>query len=285
MTYYGDTMRKIGVAKIKKVVSELCIEANTVLRNDILSALKKAVKAEKNSKAKKVLRLLIENAEIARREKLAICQDTGMACVYLEIGQDVKIAGGPLEKAVTDGVKDGYRKGYFRNSVVDPLSRKNTKNNAPAVIHTKIVNGSKMSVTVSPKGFGSENKNKIKMFKPTVDVKEIIKFVVDCVIEAGPSACPPFIVGVGIGGTFEKAAELSKEALLRRVDSRSSLVVSRLEKDLLRKINSLNIGPAGLGGKTTALAVNILTYPTHIAGLPVAVSVGCHAMRSAGRVI
>lgn len=278
-------MKTINVNKIKKITSELCIEANTVLRKDILSALKKAAKSEKNAKAKSILNILIENAKIARMEKLAICQDTGVACVYLEIGQDVKIIGGNLEKAVNDGVRIGYKKGYFRNSIVDPITRKNTNDNTPVVIHTKIVKGDKIKITVVPKGFGCENKNQIKMFRPTASMDEIKRFIIDVVKEAGPDACPPFIIGVGIGGTFEKAAELSKEALLKKVAGRSSLVAGGLEKDLLKEINKLNIGPMGLGGKTTALGVNILTYPTHIAGMPVAVSIGCHAMRVATKII
>lgn len=277
-------MRKINVGKIKKVVSELCIKANIDLRKDILSALKKAFRAENNKIAKKILNILIENARIARREALAICQDTGVACVYLEIGQDIKITGGFLEKAVNEGVKLGYRKGYFRNSIVDPINRKNTGNNIPAVIHTKIIKGDRIKITVVPKGFGCENKNQIRMFKPTAGLNEVKKFIIDVVKTAGADACPPFVVGVGIGGTFEKAAELSKEALLKKLKTHNSQLKT-FEKELLKEINKLNIGPSGMGGKTTALAVNILTHPTHIAGLPVAVSIGCHAMRSASKII
>lgn len=274
-------MKKINVEKIKKVVSELCIKANTDLREDVLSALKKAERVEKNKKAKRVLNILIENAGIAKREGLAICQDTGIACVYLEIGINVKITDGSLEKAVNEGVKFGYKKGYFRNSIVDPISRKNTGNNTPAVIHVKITEGDRIKITAVPKGFGCENKNQIRMFKPTAGLAEVKKFIVDVVKTAGPDACPPYVVGVGIGGTFERAAELSKEALLKRVNG----YLGKLEKELLKEINKLNIGPAGLGGKTTALGVNVLTYPTHIAGLPVAVSIGCHAMRSATKIV
>lgn len=278
-------MRKIDVGRIRKIVSELCIKANTELRKDVLFALKKAARLEKNKRARRILDILIKNASIAKREGLAICQDTGMACVYLEIGQDVKIAGGNLQKAVNDGVRLGYKKGYFRDSVVDPLSRKNTKTNAPAVIHTKIAGGDKIKITVVPKGFGCENKNQIKMFKPTAALAQIKEFVLDVVRHAGPDACPPFVVGVGIGGTSEKAAELSKEALLTNLYAKRSTLYAKLESALLKEINKLNIGPAGLGGKTTALAVSVLTYPTHIAGLPVAVSIGCHAMRSAKRTV
>lgn len=281
-------MRTISIDKIKRAVEELSIEANIALRKDILSALKKAARLERNKKAKGILNILIENAKIARKEALAICQDTGVVCVDLEIGHGVRFTGGDLTKAVNEGVRTGYKKGYFRNSMVDPLSRKNTEDNTPAVIHTKIVKGDRVRVTVVPKGFGCENKNQIKMFKPTADLNEIKKFIVGVVKEAGSDACPPYIIGVGIGGTFEKAAHMSKEALLKKVVSRQPSAVSqvaKLEKELLKEINKLNIGPSGLGGKTTALAVNILTYPTHIAGMPVAVSIGCHAMRSAARVI
>ncbi len=281
-------MRKISVDKIKKAVEELSIEANIRLRKDVFFALKKAARLERGKKAKAILNILIENAKIAQKEALAICQDTGVACVYLEIGHGVRLTGGDLAKAVNEGVRAGYKKGYFRNSMVDPLSRKNTGDNTPAVIHTKIVKGDRVRITVVPKGFGCENKNQVRMFKPTADLNEIKKFIVGVVKEAGSDACPPYIIGVGIGGTFEKAAQMSKEALLKKVTSHQSAVTGRivkLEKELLKEINGLNTGPSGVGGKTTALAVNILTYPTHIAGLPVAVSVGCHAMRSATKIV
>jgi len=277
-------MRKIDVNKIKKVVSELCIKANINLKKDVLTALKRAERLEKNRKAKKVLGVLIENASIAKKERIAICQDTGIVCVYLEVGQDVSFAGGGLEKAVHAGVKDGYRKGYFRNSLVDPLTRQNTQDNTPAIMHTRIIKGNKVRISVVPKGFGCENRNQIRMFRPTAGIAEIIKFIVNVVKETGSNACPPYVVGIGIGGTFEKAAELSKEALLVKLTAHSSKFRA-LERKLLKDINKLKIGPSGVGGKTTALAVNILAYPTHIAGLPVAVSIGCHAMRSATRVI
>jgi len=298
-------MRKISAHTIIDVVAKLCIKANTELRPDILGVLKRSFRCEPAGRAKRVLGVLIQNAAIAKREGIALCQDTGIACVYLEIGQDVRITGGSLEKAVNDGVRIGYRRGYFRNSVVDPISRKNTGTNTPAIIHTRLVKGDKVRITVVPKGFGCENKNALRLFHPTADLEDIRQFIVDVVAQAGPDACPPYIVGVGIGGTFEKAAALSKEALLKTVASPSTVLgmvrgvvsssnhrqspvagpVSRLEKELLKEINKLNIGPQGLGGKTTALAVHVLTYPTHIAGLPVAVSIGCHAMRSATRVI
>lgn len=281
-------MRKINVKKIKDIISQLCIEANTVLRKDVLASLKYATRIEKDKKAKRILDILVENANIAKEEGIAICQDTGLVCVYLEIGQSVKLVGGSLEKAINDGIHLGYEKGYFRNSIVEPLTRKNTKDNTPAVIHTKIVKGDRIKIAVVPKGFGCENKNQIKMFKPTAGINEIKKFVIDVVKMAGPDACPPFVIGIGIGGTFEKAAQLSKEALLKKVTPYTSHLTRQfveLEKELLKEINRLKIGPSGVGGRTTALAVNILTYPTHIAGLPVAVSVGCHAMRSATKFV
>ncbi|MCM8781521.1 MAG: fumarate hydratase [Candidatus Omnitrophica bacterium] len=281
-------MRTITVGKIRKTVSELCVKANIDLRKDILYALKRVANLENKSGAKRILRILLDNAKIAKDEGLAICQDTGVVCVYLEIGQDVKISGGTLEKAVNDGVKIGYKKGYFRNSVVDALSRKNTNTNTPSIIYTKIVKGNKVKITVVPKGFGCENKSQLKMFKPTATFEEIKKFIIDVVKEAGADACPPFIIGVGIGGTFEKAAELSKEALLKKITNYQLPItnyICKLEQALLKEVNRLNIGPMGLGGRITALGVNILTHPTHIAGLPVAVSIGCHAMRVASKII
>jgi fumarate hydratase subunit alpha len=281
-------MRRINVNKIKKTVEGLVIEANTRLRRDVLSALVKAARLEGNKRARAVLKILAENAAIAEKERLAVCQDTGIACVYLKIGQDARLAGGELEAAVNSGVREGYRKGYFRNSVVGPLDRKNTGDNTPAVIHTEIVKGDRVGITVVPKGFGCENKSQAKMFAPTADMDDIKRFIVGVVKEAGADACPPYVIGVGIGGTSEKAAEMSKEALLKAVPGSQRSVLSyvrRLEKELLQEINRLGIGAGGVGGKTTALAVNILTHPTHIAGLPVAVSVGCHAMRSAAKII
>jgi fumarate hydratase subunit alpha len=281
-------MRKINVGKIRKAVEELIIEANTRLRRDVLFALKKAAHNERPGKARAVLEILVENAGIAADEGLAICQDTGLACVYLDIGQDVRLTGGDLERAVNEGTCAGYRKGYFRSSVVEPLSRKNTKDNTPAVIYTNIVKGSRVRITVVPKGFGCENKNQVRMFRPTASLEQIKDFIVGVVKETGPDACPPYIIGVGIGGTFEKAAHMSKEALLRKVRVQGSGdrgQIARLEKELVKEINRLNIGPSGVGGRTTALAVNILMHPTHIAGLPVAVSIGCHAMRAATKIV
>ncbi len=292
-------MRTISVTKIRDTVAELCIKANTVLRKDILSSLKAAANLEKNTRTRNLLKILIDNARIAKEERLAICQDTGMASVYLDIGQDVKITGGSLEEAVNDGVRLGYRKGYFRNSVVDPVTRKNTGTNAPAIVHTKLVNGNKIKIAVMPKGFGCENKNQIRMFKPTAGIGEVKKFIVDVVRQAGPDACPPYIIGVGIGGTLEKAVELSKEALLKQIQipnskiqnkskfqiPKSKIVTYEMERYLFTEINKLGIGPGGFGGKATTLGVNVLMYPTHIAGLPVAVSIGCHATRSAAKII
>lgn len=280
-------MRKIDVKKIRSAVAKLAIEANFVLRRDIIRAIGKAYLSEKNHKAKKILKILLDNAEIARSEKLAICQDTGMAAVFIEIGQGVSLVGGDLSKAVNDGIRDGYKKGYLRKSVVaDPLLRVNTKDNAPAVIHEKIVPGDNIKITVLPKGFGSENKSAVRMFNPTQGEDEIALFVVEAVRKAGADACPPYIVGVGMGGTLDKACLLAKEAILRPVDKRSKKRhIAALEKKLLKKINALKIGPMGFGGGATCLGVNIEAYPTHIAGLPVCVNISCHATRSATAVL
>lgn len=276
-------MREVNVNRIKDIVAKLSIEANLFLRKDVLRALKNAYLRERRPKPKKVLKALIENAEIASGEKLPICQDTGMAIVFLEIGEGVRLVGGVLEKAINDGIGQGYEEGLLRKSVIkDPLLRANTKDNTPAVIHTKIVPGDKIKIAVSPKGFGSENRSQTMMFRPTETLDEIEKFIMDTVKNAGPDACPPFVVGVGIGGTLDKACILAKEALLRPVDKRNrKLHIAKLENRLLERINRLNIGPMGLGGNTTCLGLNIETYPTHIAGLPVCVSISCHATRSA----
>jgi len=280
-------MRNIGSDKISSAVAELSMEANFTLRRDILTALRRAWASEKAGKAKKVLGILVENAAIARRSKTAICQDTGMAEVFIDIGQRVAVTGGGLEDAVNEGIRRGYKKGYLRKSVVsDPLVRKNTNDNTPAVIHTRIVPGDKIKITVMPKGFGSENKSQIRMFKPTASTAEIKAFVLDVVRSAGPDACPPLVLGIGMGGTFDLAASLAKKALLRPLGQRNpSQRLAALEKELLRAINALKIGPMGLGGATTALGVNVLEYPTHIAGLPVAVNVSCHATRGALKTI
>ncbi|NQU94772.1 MAG: fumarate hydratase [Candidatus Omnitrophica bacterium] len=280
-------MRKINVNIIKKAVSELCIQANMNLRHDIKKAMKKALRGETNKRAKRVLEILLRNAEIARKEKRALCQDTGLVSVYIRIGQNVKLAGGDLKAAIDGGVKEGYQKGFLRKSVVkSALLRVNTNTNTPSVIHTEIVKGDKLKITVVPKGFGSENKSKIEMLKPTNGEKEIIDFVLETTKAAGPDACPPYILGIGLGGSFDKAASLAKEALISSIDKpnpRKSL--KKLENTILKKINKLGIGPMGLGGKTTCLGVNILEYPTHIAGLPVAINVSCHVTRSASKTI
>jgi len=280
-------MRKVSAGKIQAVVSRLAIEANISLRKDVLRALKMAYSKEKAPRAKKILKALIENAAIASSERIPICQDTGMATVFLEVGQNVLITGGDLSKTINSGIAGGYKKGFLRKSVViDPLLRVNTKDNTPAVIHTKIVPGGKIKITVAPKGFGSENKSLTNMFKPTDGADKIERFILEAVKKAGPDACPPYIIGVGIGGTLDKACILAKEALLRRIDKRNPRRhIAIMEKGLLKKINRLNIGPMGLGGKATCLGLNIEVYPTHIAGLPVCVGISCHATRSATAVI
>jgi fumarate hydratase subunit alpha len=273
-------MRTIVAAAIRDTVAVLCIQANLFLRKDVLTALKSACKKETNTRSREILRAIIDNAAVAHKEKIAICQDTGLACVFLQIGQDVKILG-DLRAAVNQGVALGYRQAALRNSVVaDPLARGGSSY-TPAVIHTEIVRGNKVHITVLPKGFGCENKSALKMFKPTARLSEIAQFVVDTVKAAGPDACPPYVVGVGIGGTAEYAGLLAKKALLKPLGRPQQ----KLEKELLKEINRLNIGPMGLGGMTTALAVHIQTYPTHIAGLPVAVNISCHALRSAGKTV
>ncbi len=271
-------MRVILADKIRNAVAELCIRANLVLRKDVLSGLKSAYSRETNNRAKDILKAIINNAYIARKEKLAICQDTGLPVVFLEIGQEVKITG-DLRRAINKGVEEGYKRGFLRNSIIsNPLSR-GKPGYSPVVIHTEIAAGNKLKITVLPKGFGCENKTQLKMFNPTAKISEIERFIVDLVESAGPDACPPYVVGVGIGGTADYAMFLAKKALLKSVRRR----FSKLEQDLLKQINQLNIGPMGLGGKATCLGVNIETYPTHIAGLPVAVNISCHALRSATR--
>jgi fumarate hydratase subunit alpha len=279
-------MRKIAVQKIKEAVRDLCLKANFELRPDVLAALKRSARVEKG-RAKRILESLIENAALAKREKLAICQDTGMVFVYLKVGQEVAFTGGELEKSVQDGVKEAYAKGYLRKSIVaDPFLRRNTGTNAPCVLSTEIVPGNKVAIAVSPKGFGSENKSRIRMFKPTASAADIKKFILDVVRAAGPDACPPLILGIGMGGTFDLAAGLAKKALLRPIDARNPAKhLASLERELVRDINKLRIGPMGLGGATTALGVTIIAHPTHIAGLPVAVNVSCHATRSASQTL
>ena len=280
-------MRKVNVNKIKRAVAELCITANTRLRSDVRRAIERARKKETHKATKRIFGILLENARIAEKENRAICQDTGLVSVYVRIGQGIRLVGGSLQDAINKGVKDGYAKGNLRKSVVkSPLLRTNTSTNAPSVIYTKIVNGEKLAITVMPKGFGSENKSKIKMLNPTEGEKEIISFVKEVVEEAGPDACPPYILGVGLGGTFDKASSLSKQALAVSIDKPNRKKYLRtLEEAILKEVNKLKIGPMGFGTKTTCLGVNILEYPTHIAGLPVAVNVSCHVTRSASKVI
>jgi len=280
-------MRTLNVNKIKSTVAKLSVDSNIKLRDDILNAVKKALKGEKAKIAKDMLKILLENAAIAKKEKRALCQDTGIVSVYLEIGQNVRLVGGALEDAVNKGVKEGYKRAYFRKSVVkSPLIRVNTGTNAPAMIYTRIVKGNKVKVSLMPKGFGSENKSAIKMLLPTDGEKEIISFVSEVVKKAGPDACPPYILGIGIGGTFEKASSMAKEALLWPIDKPNlKKHLKKLESKILKKVNKLGIGPMGLGGKTTCLGVKILECPTHIAGLPVAVNIGCHITRSAAGTI
>jgi fumarate hydratase subunit alpha len=276
-------VRSIHTDEITEAVEKLCKSANYYLNDDILNGIKDALKVEESETGKDILNKIIENAQIAKEKGVAICQDTGMSVVFVDIGQDVHITGGNLTDSINEGVRRGYESGYLRKSVVkDPIERVNTKDNTPAVIHYNIVEGDKVKIVVAPKGFGSENMSALKMLKPSDGLDGVKKFVVETVDKAGPNPCPPIVVGVGIGGTMEKAALLAKKALLRPIDKRSDIkYVSELETQLLKKINNLGIGPSGLGGRTTALAVNVEVYPTHIAGLPVAVNINCHVTRHA----
>lgn len=278
-------MKIISAQKITQAVADLCLAANLVLRKDVAEKLRQAYLKETNPRAKKILEAIVKNASIAKREKLAICQDTGLPCVFVELGQDLKISG-DLKLAINKGVELGYRRGFLRNSIIkDPLSR-GRSGYQPAIIHIDIVKGDKLRLAVLPKGFGCENKTQLKMFKPTAKISEIKEFIIDVVKAAGPDACPPYVVGVGIGATADYACLLAKKALLRRTRyAVGGTQTAKLESDLLKEVNKLNIGPMGLGGKTTALAVNIETYPTHIAGLPVCVNISCHALRSAAKIL
>lgn len=280
-------IRTINIKEITTNIKEMCIEANHFLSEDMERAMKQAEKAEQSPLGKQILEQLEENLQIAADDMIPICQDTGMAVIFLEIGQDVHLQGGSLEDAVNEGVRQGYVEGFLRKSVVkDPLMRENTKDNTPAVIHYKIVEGSQVKIKVAPKGFGSENMSRVFMLKPADGIEGVKEAVLTAVKEAGPNACPPMVVGVGIGGTFEKCALMAKEALTREVGTHSDIqYVKEMEEELLAKINSLGIGPGGLGGTTTALAVNINTYPTHIAGLPVAINICCHVNRHIVRVL
>ena len=274
-------MRIINTEEITKNIKEMCIEANHYLSVDMNEALERAASEEKSPLGRQILGQLEDNLRIAAQDRIPICQDTGMAVIFMEIGQDVHVEGGILTDAVNEGVREGYQEGYLRKSVVgDPIIRENTRDNTPAVIHYNVVPGDKIKITVAPKGFGSENMSRIFMLKPADGIEGVKDAVVLAVKDAGPNACPPMVVGVGIGGTFEKCALMAKEALARPVNERSGIpYVCELEKELLDRINQSGIGPGGLGGKTTALAVNINTYPTHIAGLPVAVNICCHVNR------
>ena len=274
-------IRTVKTEEITKNIKEMCIEANHYLSTDMDRAMKNAAESEKSELGKKILNQLQDNLKIAADEMIPICQDTGMAVVFLEIGQDVHFEGAAVEDAVNEGVRQGYKEGYLRKSVVgDPIIRENTKDNTPAVIHYSIVPGDKVKLTVAPKGFGSENTSRIFMLKPADGIEGVKNAILTAVREAGPNACPPMVIGVGIGGTFEKCAFLAKKALTRPVNEHSEIpYVRELEEEMLSKINRLGIGPGGLGGTTTALAVNINTYATHIAGLPVAVNICCHVNR------
>lgn len=280
-------LRTINVEEITKNIKEMCIEVNHFLSPDMKAALEEAGREEESPLGRQILAQLEENLKIAGEDMIPICQDTGMAVIFLEVGQDVHFEGGLLEDAVNEGVRQGYQEGYLRKSVVkDPLIRENTKDNTPAILHTKIVKGDKVKIKVAPKGFGSENMSRVFMLKPAQGIEGVKEAVLSAVEDAGPNACPPMVVGVGIGGTFEKCALMAKEALTREVGVHSNIpYIEELEKELLEKINCLGIGPGGLGGTTTALAVNIDTYPTHIAGLPVGVNICCHVNRHVAREI
>lgn len=274
-------IREINASEITKTVREMCIKVNHFLSEDMDNALKKTTENEKSDLGKKILDQLQENLKIAGEDMIPICQDTGMAVLFVEVGQDVHVADGLIEDAINEGVRQGYVDGYLRKSVVkDPIIRENTKDNTPAVIHYSIVAGDKIKITFAPKGFGSENMSRVFMLKPADGIEGVKNAIMTAVTDAGPNACPPMVVGVGIGGTFEKCAILAKKALTREIGKNSDIeYVAELEKEMLQKINTLGIGPGGLGGTTTALAVNINTYPTHIAGLPVAVNICCHVNR------
>ena len=280
-------MRNISVKEITNNIKEMCIEANHYLSDDMKKAINNACIIEKSEVGKKVLEQLQENLKIAADDMIPICQDTGMTVVFMEIGQDVHFTDGSLEDAINEGVRQGYREGYLRKSVVsDPLIRENTNDNTPAIIHYNIVPGEEVTITVAPKGFGSENMSRVIMLKPADGIEGVKKAILTVVKDAGPNACPPMVVGVGIGGTFEKCALLAKKALTRNVSDHSSIpYIKEMEIELLDKINKSGIGPAGLGGINTALAVNIETYATHIAGLPVAVNICCHVNRHCKRII
>lgn len=280
-------MREIDLAQVTSTIKEMCIEANHFLSKDMECALENAKQSEEAPLGKQILEQLQENMKIAGEDMIPICQDTGMAVIFMEIGQEVHFQGGVLEDAINEGVRQGYVDGFLRKSVVkDPIFRENTKDNTPAIIHYEMVPGDKVKITVAPKGFGSENMSRVFMLKPADGIEGVKNAILTAVKDAGPNACPPMVVGVGIGGTFEKCALMAKKALTRPVNEHSSIpYVKELEEEMLEKINRAGIGPGGLGGTTTALAVNINTYPTHIAGLPVAINICCHVNRHAVRTI
>lgn len=280
-------MKTIDVSEITRNIREMCIEANHYLTSDMECALKNAVSTEKSPLGKQILSQLQDNLQIAGDDMIPICQDTGMAVIFMEIGQEVHFEGGNLEDAVNEGVRQGYTDGFLRKSVVkDPLIRENTRDNTPAVIHYEMTTGDSVKITVAPKGFGSENMSRVFMLKPADGIEGVKNAILTAVKDAGPNACPPMVVGVGVGGTFEKCALLAKKALTRPVNEHSEIpYVREMEAELLEKINRTGIGPGGLGGTTTALAVNINTYPTHIAGLPVAINICCHVNRHAVRTL
>lgn len=280
-------MKTLNVQEITKNIKEMCIEANHFLSADMKKVFEAAVQEEKSSLGRQILDQLKENLEIAGSDMIPICQDTGMAVVFIKVGQEVHLEGGALTDAINEGVRQGYTEGFLRKSVVkDPIFRENTKDNTPAVIHYEIVEGDQVDITVAPKGFGSENMSRVFMLKPADGIEGVKESILTAVRDAGPNACPPMIVGVGIGGTFEKCALMAKHALTRDLEEESPIeYVRELEKEMLEKINKLGIGPGGLGGSTTALAVNIETYPTHIAGLPMAVNICCHVNRHVHRIL
>ena len=287
LRYRTTNMKTIDVSEITRNIREMCIEANHYLTSDMECALKNAVTTEKSPLGKQILSQLQDNLQIAGDDMIPICQDTGMAVIFMEIGQDVHFEGGNLEDAVNEGVRQGYTDGFLRKSVVkDPLIRENTKDNTPAVIHYEMTTGDSVKITVAPKGFGSENMSRVFMLKPADGIEGVKNAILTAVKDAGPNACPPMVVGVGVGGTFEKCALLAKKALTRPINEHSDIpYVREMEAELLEKINRTGIGPGGLGGTTTALAVNINTYPTHIAGLPVAINICCHVNRHAVRTL
>lgn len=280
-------MRTIHTDLIIKNIKEMCIEANYRLSGDMECAIKNSVNEENGKIGKKILEQLSENIEIAKTDNIPICQDTGMATIFIKIGQDVHMEGMELEKAINEGIRQGYQEGYLRKSIVgDPLIRINTKDNTPGIIHYEIVSGQNIEITVAPKGFGSENMSRVYMLKPSDGIEGVKKAVIETVELAGPNACPPIVVGVGIGGNFEKCALLAKKALTRNLNQHSNIdYIKELESELLNEINKLGIGPGGLGGNITALGVNIETYPTHIAGLPVAINICCHVNRHVSRIL